>query len=60
MEIPKEFNNKIFFNKYKVLKKLGNGSFTTVYLIRNITNNKQYAAKIEERISENYQSKEFI
>ena len=51
MEIPKEFNNKIFFNKYKVLKKLGNGSFTTVYLIRNITNNKLYAAKIEERIS---------
>ena len=51
MEIPKELKNKIFFDKYKIIKNLGKGSFNNVYLLKSIKDNKLYAAKLEERIS---------
>ena len=39
------FLGEIVFNKYKVLKKLGKGSFGSIYLVS--YNNKLYAMKLE-------------
>ena len=39
------FIGQIIFNKYKIIKKLGRGSFGSIYLVE--YNNKQYAMKLE-------------
>ena len=39
-------NGKIFFNKYKPEKKLGEGSFGKIYSAVNVTNGEHYALKM--------------
>ena len=41
--------NKIFFKKYKIIKKIGKGSFGFVYLGKNLDSNKFVAAKFEPK-----------
>ena len=40
---------KIFFKKYQILKLLGSGEYSKVFLAKNIKNNSLYAAKLEEK-----------
>ena len=42
--------NKILFNKYKLLKKIGKGSFGNIYLSKEKYTNNYYAIKIENKI----------
>lgn len=37
--------NKIFFSKYKTIKKIGEGSFGKIYSAVNISNNEKLAIK---------------
>ena len=39
------FINQIIFNKYKIIKQIGNGSFGSIYLVQ--YNNNLYAMKLE-------------
>ena len=41
--------NKIIFSKYKILKKIGKGSFGTVYSGIILLNEKEIAIKIEKK-----------
>lgn len=41
----------LYFNKYKPLKKLGEGSFGTIYMAENILTKEIYALKFEDRHS---------
>ena len=41
--------DKIFFNKYKPDKKIGEGSFGKIYLAHNINNGEKFALKLEQR-----------
>ena len=43
---PKE--NEIFFNKYKILDKLGRGHFSTVWRVEEMQKKKNYAMKIQK------------
>ena len=40
--------NKIFFEKYRVIKKIGQGSFGRIYTCQNIVSNELYAMKVEQ------------
>ena len=40
---------KIFFDIYKIIKKIGQGSFGRIYCCENIITNEYFAAKIEEK-----------
>lgn len=42
------FTGKLLFNKYKLIKKLGQGSFGSIYVGQSIYSNKLYAVKIED------------
>ena len=44
-----ELINKVFFKKYKMLKKIGKGSFGFVYLGKMINSNDYFAAKFEPK-----------
>ena len=48
--IPDPLINKILFNKYKLLKKIGKGSFGNIYLSKEKYTNNYYAIKIENKI----------
>ena len=39
-------NNRLFFNKYKPEKKLGEGSFGKIYSAVNINNQQKFALKM--------------
>lgn len=41
-----DINGKMFFNKYKPEKKLGEGSFGKIYSAVNITNSEKVALKM--------------
>ena len=41
------FINQIIFNKYQIKKRLGKGSFGSIYLV--LYNNKLYAMKLENK-----------
>lgn len=41
-----DINGKIFFNKYKPERKLGEGSFGKIYSAVNVTNGEHYALKM--------------
>ena len=49
MKNKDELINKIFYKKYKVLKKIGKGSFGLVYLCKNINNENYFAMKFEPK-----------
>ena len=49
-----EFTKRLFFNKYKPEKKLGEGSFGKIYSAVNITNQQRYALKMVKKYY-NYQ-----
>ena len=42
-------DKKIFFSKYQVDKKIGEGSFGKIYSAHNITNGQQFALKLESK-----------
>ena len=42
-----DFTKRTFFNKYKPLKKLGEGSFGKIYSAVNINNQQKFALKME-------------
>lgn len=48
------FSGKIFFNKYKVQTKLGEGSFGKIYSAINIQTNERYALKMVKNKLINY------
>jgi serine/threonine protein kinase len=39
----------IYFNKYKPLKKIGEGSFGVIYKVQHVVTNEIYALKFEDR-----------
>ena len=41
-----EFSRRLFFNKYRPVKKLGEGSFGKIYSAVNINNNQKFALKM--------------
>ena len=42
-----DFTKRTFFNKYRPLKKLGEGSFGKIYSAVNINNEQKFALKME-------------
>ena len=40
--------NQIFFDKYKVIRKIGQGSFGRIYICQDIISNEFYAMKVEQ------------
>jgi serine/threonine protein kinase len=44
-----QLKNKILLKKYKIIKKIGKGSFGSVYLGKNIQNNEYIAIKLESK-----------
>ena len=42
------FQNKLIFGKYKIIKKIGKGTFSSVYMAKQIINQTMVALKIEE------------
>ena len=49
MKKEDELIDKIVFKKYKILKKIGKGSFGLVYLCQNISTKENYAVKFEPK-----------
>ena len=49
MQKQDELINKIFFKKYKILKKIGKGSFGLVYLCKQINTENYFAMKFEPK-----------
>lgn len=45
--------NQIFFDKYKVIKKIGQGSFGRIYSCQDIKSNELYAMKVEQNSFQN-------
>ena len=41
-----DFTRRLFFNKYKPIKKLGEGSFGKIYSAVNINNQQKFALKM--------------
>ena len=48
----KEFKNKLIFGKYKILKFIGKGSFSQIYLGTNVVNKQLIAIKLENKLTE--------
>ena len=44
-----QLKNKLIFGKYKILKLIAEGSFSEVYLSKNIKNGELYAVKVENK-----------
>ena len=42
-----DFTNRLFFNKYKPVKKLGEGSFGKIYSAINVNTKQKFALKME-------------
>ena len=45
-----DFQRRLFFNKYKPVKKLGEGSFGKIYSAVNINNQQKFALKMVKNI----------
>ena len=50
MQHKDKFIGKIVFKNYRIKKKLGEGSFGSVYTITNIETNDFYAAKLVSKV----------
>ena len=44
-----EFTRRLFFNKYRPVKKLGEGSFGKIYSAVNINTNQKFALKMVKK-----------
>ena len=51
-----EFTRRLFFNKYRPIKKLGEGSFGKIYSAVNINNNQKFALKMVNNNYFNYKN----
>ena len=51
-----EFTRRLFFNKYRPVKKLGEGSFGKIYSAVNINNNQKFALKMVNNNYFNYKN----
>ena len=49
MKMCDELENKIIFGKYKLIKKIGEGSFGKIYQSINVNTKQEYALKLEKR-----------
>lgn len=47
------FEGRYFYNKYKVVKKIGEGSFGQIYSAVNVTNDEMIALKLERKDEKN-------
>jgi len=47
------FEGRYFYNKYKVVKKIGEGSFGQIYQALNVTNDEMIALKLEKKDEKN-------
>ena len=45
---PDNMKGQVLFNKYKLIQKIGEGSFGSVYTVQSIYSHKLYAAKLEQ------------
>ena len=45
-KVVDDFTKRLFFNKYRPIKKLGEGSFGNIYSAVNINNQQQFALKM--------------
>ena len=48
-DIEQKLSDKIIFRKYKIIKNIGKGSYCTVFLTKNIINQKYFALKIQNK-----------
>ena len=48
-KIEEHFLNRLIFGKYKILKKLGKGAFSTVFVAERLIDQKLVAAKIQKK-----------
>ena len=55
-----QYINRIIFSKYKILKKIGKGSFGTVYSGKTILTEKEIAVKIEKYMFKEKEYQKFI
>ena len=51
--IEKEFKDKLIFGKYKILRFIGKGSYSQIYLGTNVVNRQLIAIKVENKLTEN-------
>ena len=49
LEIENHFLNRLIFGKYKILKELGKGAFSTVFVAKKLIDQKLIAAKIQKK-----------
>ena len=52
-DVDNDLNDKLIFGKYKILRTIGKGCFSKVYLGINISNKKLFAIKVEKKFIEN-------
>ena len=49
-DIEKLFQDKLIFGKYKVIKKIGKGAYSTIFMAKQLINQKMVAMKIQKQL----------